>query len=63
MGKTVTKCQGCLLEYTRNTGECPYCNHQNYSAFRRVLGMPFIPTGLIVILGLIAYTVIYFACE
>ena len=63
MGKHATRCRGCLLEYTRETGQCPYCKHQNYGAFRRALGIPFIPTGLIIILGLIAYTVMYFVCE
>ncbi len=63
MGETVTTCRRCRLEYTRNTSECPYCNYQHYGAFRRALGIPFIPTGLIVILGLIAYTVMFYACE
>lgn len=63
MGKRVTKCQRCLLEYTRETGQCPYCRHQNHSAIRCALGMPSIPTWLIVILVLVAYAVIYFACE
>ncbi len=63
MGETLTTCRRCQLKYTRNTSECPYCKHQNAAAFRRALGIPFIPTGLIVILGLIAYAVLYFACE
>lgn len=62
MSKTATTCRRCRLEYTRDTSECPYCKHQNHSAFHRALGIPFIPTGLMVILGIIAYTVMYFAC-
>lgn len=59
---SVTKCRRCNLEYTRASSECPYCNHQNDGVFRRILGIPFIPTGLAVVGGLALLTIMYFAC-